>query len=594
MAHCLAKAIENELRALPGNNICVDCDGKSPQWASVSLGIFMCLECSGRHRSLGVHVSFVRSVSMDSWSEKQIKQMRMGGNDKCNSFLAKYGVAKETPIANKYNSPAAQLYRDRLLAEVEGRPLPTELPKSVNTATAGGTDPLPGESEEEYVARQRRLQAEARERLKAKFGASSGLSSGGKSAMTGIGSDSSYKPGGGGIGGGGGGGGVQGMLGGIKTEEVTAQLAEASQKAVSWLSTGIAVIGERVGKATEELRKPAAPPKSTFLSQDSYGRQGEDDDRSMGFHDNSNIKVQPRKNVAADSDVGGNARPPPAPSSSSSSSFSAPATSASASGPAGGAKGWSILTSSAAELWAKAAEATNEIIKNVVEEDDYRFPRPAEPGSASTSTSSGSGGGGGVGVGGNGNGNGIGNRSNNSNNSGSGAPQATGRTLPPPQRQSVPVGSLGSDDEGDRDQRDKDRKKALGLSLGGLAGSGQKSKKEPLASAIYTEDEEDDGESPDSSYAFLFTRCISSAFSESYLTFFPPRHDRPPVPNTPQEGAPSPSPGPLHYPAAPGSRADFSGRRFHVVSRLRRKREQCVWQGQGQGQGQKGEAGPSR
>jgi hypothetical protein len=95
---------------------------------------------------------------------------------------------------------------------------------------------------------------------------------------------------------------------------------------------------------------------------------------------------------------------------------------------------------------------------------------------------------------------------------------------------------------------------------------------------------------------FLFARCISSAFSESYLTFFPPRHDRPPVPNTPQEGAPSPSPspgpGPLHHPTAPGSRADFSGRRFHVVSRLRRKREQCVWQGQGQGQ--KGEAGPSR
>lgn len=146
MAHCLNKAVELELRSISGNNTCCDCDSKSPQWASVSFGVFMCLECSGRHRSLGVHVSFVRSVSMDSWSERQISMMRTGGNSKCNAFLGQHGVTKETSIATKYNSPAAQLYRDRLLAEVEGRPLPTELPKATQS-TAGGTDPLPGESE---------------------------------------------------------------------------------------------------------------------------------------------------------------------------------------------------------------------------------------------------------------------------------------------------------------------------------------------------------------------------------------------------------------------------------------------------------------
>lgn len=74
------RAHVEELSATPPNNICADCGETGTRWASVNLGLFICIRCSGVHRSLGVHISKVKSTNMDGWTAAEVDLMASLGN----------------------------------------------------------------------------------------------------------------------------------------------------------------------------------------------------------------------------------------------------------------------------------------------------------------------------------------------------------------------------------------------------------------------------------------------------------------------------------------------------------------------------------
>ncbi|OEL14658.1 ADP-ribosylation factor GTPase-activating protein AGD12 [Dichanthelium oligosanthes] len=76
-----------ELLHKSDNRICADCSAPDPKWASANIGVFICLKCSGVHRSLGTHVSKVLSVTLDQWTDDEINSMiEVGGNSYANAI----------------------------------------------------------------------------------------------------------------------------------------------------------------------------------------------------------------------------------------------------------------------------------------------------------------------------------------------------------------------------------------------------------------------------------------------------------------------------------------------------------------------------
>uniref|UniRef100_A0A671NLX1 Arf-GAP with coiled-coil, ANK repeat and PH domain-containing protein n=1 Tax=Sinocyclocheilus anshuiensis TaxID=1608454 RepID=A0A671NLX1_9TELE len=104
------ESILQRVQSLPGNEICCDCGQADPRWASINLGNLLCIECSSIHRSLGVHCSKVRSLTLDTWEPELMKLMCELGNTVINQIYEgaceEQGLKKPGPNSSRQEKEA--------------------------------------------------------------------------------------------------------------------------------------------------------------------------------------------------------------------------------------------------------------------------------------------------------------------------------------------------------------------------------------------------------------------------------------------------------------------------------------------------------
>ncbi|WVW85776.1 hypothetical protein I302_107814 [Kwoniella bestiolae CBS 10118] len=131
--------ILRDLVKQPDNKSCADCRKNDARWASWNLGVFLCIRCSGIHRSMGTHISKVKSIDLDIWTPEQMDNIQRWGNKRANLYWEKHLKAGHVPPDHKIESFIRSKYESKRWA-MDGPP-----PRDPSTLENGGGSVAPSE-----------------------------------------------------------------------------------------------------------------------------------------------------------------------------------------------------------------------------------------------------------------------------------------------------------------------------------------------------------------------------------------------------------------------------------------------------------------